>query len=60
MGSIENVKALLIRTSVLFLNSKHRNPYELSQLGQTVKKKYGNETCVNRLEMEYGDANVHP
>jgi len=22
--------------SVLFLNSKHRNPYELSQLGQTV------------------------
>ena len=36
MGSIKNVKALLIRISVLFLNSKHRNPYELSQLGQTV------------------------
>jgi hypothetical protein len=33
-GSIKNVKALLIY--VLFLNSKHRNPYELSQLGQTV------------------------
>jgi len=26
----------------------------------TLKKKHGNETSVNTLEMEYGDANVHP